>query len=206
VPPDLNTNAQNNASWAINAALAAGLFPKLLILEKGKMQTLASSQPVAFHPGSINFKKRPEDIVGGGTCLMYFTLMYVPCGLRGVGKCELTWSVSRHSKRLYAWETSPVNDHALLLLCGDVEFKVRPLSLLNVNTDETTTRQPAVGQIVVDRKLKFQVDAKTALAFKALRSHLTSALHVRLRGKAPNIKLEDWVWLAFDVLSCKAAE
>lgn len=84
VPPDLNTNVQNNASWAINAALAAGLFPKLLIVEKGKMQTLGNSQPVAFHPSSVNFKKRPEDIVGGGTCLMYFTLMYVRCGLKNV--------------------------------------------------------------------------------------------------------------------------
>lgn len=84
VPPDLNTNAQNSASWAINAALAAGLFPKLLIVEKGKMQTLGNSQPVAFHPSSVNFKKRPEDIVGGGTCLMYFTLMYVRCSLKNV--------------------------------------------------------------------------------------------------------------------------
>jgi ATP-dependent RNA helicase DHX29 len=57
LPPDLNTNAQNNESWAINAALAAGLFPKLLIVEKGKMQTLGNSQPVAFHPSSVNFKK-----------------------------------------------------------------------------------------------------------------------------------------------------
>ena len=75
VPPDLNTNAQNSSPWAINAALAAGLFPKLLIVEKGKMQTLGNSQPVGFHPSSVNFKKRPEDIVGSGTCLMYFTLM-----------------------------------------------------------------------------------------------------------------------------------
>ena len=82
IPPDLNTNAQNNSPWAINAALAAGLFPKLLIVEKGKMQTLGSSQPVGFHPSSVNFRKRPEDIVGSGTCLMYFTLMYVRCGLR----------------------------------------------------------------------------------------------------------------------------
>ena len=80
------------------------------------------------------------------------------------------------------------------------------LSLFQVNIDETTTHQPAVGQIIVDRKLKFQVDSKTALAFKALRTHLASALHVRLRGKAPNTKLEEWVRLAFDVLSYKAAE
>jgi ATP-dependent RNA helicase DHX29 len=127
VPPDLNTNAQNNESWAINAALAAGLFPKLLIVENGKMQMLGNSQPVGFHPSSVNFRRRPGDVVGGGTCLMYFTLMYVRCGLRDVENCGLTWSGSRHSKKLYVWETSPVNNHALLLLCGDVEVKVCPL-------------------------------------------------------------------------------
>lgn len=30
----------------------------------------------------------------------------------------------RHSKKLYAWETAPVDDLALLLLCGEAEFKV----------------------------------------------------------------------------------
>ena len=146
VPPDLNINAQNSASWAINAALAAGLFPKLLIVEKGKMQTLGNSQPVSFHPSSVNFRKRPEDIVGGGTCLMYFTLMYVRCGLRDIVKYELTWSISRHSKKLYVWETSPLNDHALLLLCGDVEFKVCPLSLLEVNTEEPPHTSPRLAR------------------------------------------------------------
>ena len=28
---------------------------------------------------------------------------------------------------MYAWETGPVEDMALLLLCGDAEFKVRHL-------------------------------------------------------------------------------
>jgi ATP-dependent RNA helicase DHX29 len=210
LPPDLNTNVQNNESWAINAALTAGLYPKLLVVEKGsnKLQTLGNGQPVACHPSSVNFKKRPEDIIGDGACLMYFTLLYVRCCLQGAGKCELTWSLSRHLKKLYVWETSPVDDYALLLLCGDVEFKVRPhtLSVLNTNTYGTTIRQPASGQIIIDRKLKFQVDAKTALALKALRTRLSSALHVRLRGKAPDVKLEEWLQLAFAVLSRKAAE
>ena len=96
LPPDLNINAQNNESWAINAALAAGLFPKLLIVEKGRMQTLGNNQPVAFHPSSVNFKKRPEHIVGGGMCLMYFTLMYVRRGFPDVVKCELTLSHYRY--------------------------------------------------------------------------------------------------------------
>ena len=32
----------------------------------------------------------------------------------------------RQSKKLYAWETGPVDDLALLLLCGEAEFKVNP--------------------------------------------------------------------------------
>lgn len=31
---------------------------------------------------------------------------------------------SRHSKKLYAWETGPVDDVALMLLCGECDFKV----------------------------------------------------------------------------------
>ena len=37
----------------------------------------------------------------------------------------LLMAPTRHSKKLYAWETAPVEDMALLLLCGDTEFKVR---------------------------------------------------------------------------------
>lgn len=31
---------------------------------------------------------------------------------------------SRHSKKLYAWETGPAEDISLLLLCGECDFKV----------------------------------------------------------------------------------
>lgn len=30
----------------------------------------------------------------------------------------------RQSKKLYAWETGPADDFALVLLCGEVDFKV----------------------------------------------------------------------------------
>lgn len=29
----------------------------------------------------------------------------------------------RHSKKLYAWETGPVDDMSMLLLCGESDFK-----------------------------------------------------------------------------------
>lgn len=37
---------------------------------------------------------------------------------------------NRHSKKLYAWETGPVEDMALLLLCGEADFKVLTLRFL----------------------------------------------------------------------------
>ena len=33
-------------------------------------------------------------------------------------------AVDRQSKRMYAWEVGPVDDLALLLLCGEPDFKV----------------------------------------------------------------------------------
>lgn len=35
----------------------------------------------------------------------------------------------RHSKKLYAWETGPVDDMAMLLLCGEADFKVDLVSM-----------------------------------------------------------------------------
>lgn len=55
------------------------------------------------HPSSVNFKVHKGEF--GSNYLAYFTIM--------------------HSKRLYAWETGPVDDAALALLCGDIaDFKV----------------------------------------------------------------------------------
>jgi ATP-dependent RNA helicase DHX29 len=56
------------------------------------------------HPSSINFRTSKADY--GSNYLVYFTIM--------------------QSKKLYAWETGPVDDRALALFCGDnPDFKVR---------------------------------------------------------------------------------
>ena len=38
----------------------------------------------------------------------------------------------RYSKKLYVWETGPVDDLALLLLCGDCNFKVSLIQFIEV--------------------------------------------------------------------------
>ena len=73
VPPDLDVNASNAAIF--HAALAAGLYPKILAVDalKGEMKTIANNQPASFHPSSVNFKRRLQEF--GVNHLSYFTLM-----------------------------------------------------------------------------------------------------------------------------------
>ncbi len=60
-----------------NAALVAGLFPKLLAVDSSlngrSMKTLTNNQAAFFHPSSVNFGRRPGDL--GAGYLMYFTIM-----------------------------------------------------------------------------------------------------------------------------------
>jgi len=120
VPAELDSNAHNHV--LINAALAAGLYPKILSIDmhSGRFQTVMNNQPVSFHPSSVNFKKKLLDF--GVNHLAFFTLMLViAVNSRGV---LLNACLFRHSKKLYAWETGPVDDISLLLLCGECDFKV----------------------------------------------------------------------------------
>lgn len=83
----------------INAALAAGLYPKLLSLESsGELKTISNQQPISIHPSSVNFRTPKGEY--GTNYLVYFTIM--------------------QSKKLYAWEVGGVEDRALALLVGDV--------------------------------------------------------------------------------------
>ncbi|KAF9044866.1 P-loop containing nucleoside triphosphate hydrolase protein [Hymenopellis radicata] len=159
VPPDLDVNSNNIA--LINAALAAGLYPKIInVSPNNEMRTLSNLQHAHFHPSSVNFGRRAADL--GSKYLAYFTLM--------------------HSRKLYAWETAPVEELALLLLCGDVEFK-----LLS-------------DMVIIDRKTRFRVSPKTNIALKFLRSQLANVLGSQLRGKVLNESHILWNELGMVVL------
>ena len=78
VPEEYNSNTTDNMAL-LNAALCAGLYPKLLALDYSnsiqQMRTLGNNQPVAFHPSSVNFCRKPSDF--GSNYLTYFTIMLV---------------------------------------------------------------------------------------------------------------------------------
>ncbi|KAN0128433.1 hypothetical protein V8E53_013822 [Lactarius tabidus] len=160
LPPELGLYSENVA--IINAALTAGLYPKILNVDpvQGLLQTVTNNQAVAFHPSSVNFRRKPQDF--GVDYLAFFTIM--------------------RSKKLYVWETGPVDDLALLLLCGDCNFKL------------------VSDAAFVDRKIKFRIPARTGLALKHLRNQLAVVLNERLRNKPITESQERWMDLVFIVL------
>ncbi|PIL32118.1 hypothetical protein GSI_06824 [Ganoderma sinense ZZ0214-1] len=160
VPLGLDVNAGNAA--VVHAALAAGLYPKILAVDalKGEMKTIANNQPASFHPSSVNFKRRLPEF--GVNHLSYFTLM--------------------HSKKLYAWETGPVEDMALLLLCGDAEFKLM------------------ADSVSIDRKVRFHIQPKASIALKLLRNNLSSILSAQLRTRPLTESQVRWNEIAMMIL------
>ncbi|KAH9857918.1 P-loop containing nucleoside triphosphate hydrolase protein [Lenzites betulinus] len=160
VPSDLDVNSGNAAM--VNAALAAGLYPKILTVDplKREMRTIGNNQPASFHPSSFNFKKRLSDF--GVNHLCYFTLM--------------------HSKKLYAWETGPVEDMALLLLCGDAEFKLM------------------ADTAFIDRKVRFRIEPKASIALKLLRNNLGSILATQFKTRSLTESQLRWDEIAMMIL------
>jgi ATP-dependent RNA helicase DHX29 len=78
LPPELDLYSENVS--IINAALSAGLYPKILYVDtaKGLLQTVTNNQAVSFHPSSVNFRRKPQDF--GVDHLAFFTIMLVnPC-------------------------------------------------------------------------------------------------------------------------------
>ncbi|KAG9008288.1 hypothetical protein FRB94_013450 [Tulasnella sp. JGI-2019a] len=169
VPPEYDVNGEDNA--IINVALCSGLYPKILTVDSsmGALRTLSNNRQVAFHPSSVNFDRellKPERIrkprETGVNYWCFFNLL--------------------HTKTLFASETGPVDRLAILLLCGDVEFKLFAESAS------------------VDRKVEYRFSAKTAIALKVVREQLAIILALRMRGKVLDESQVEWFELAMQVL------
>jgi ATP-dependent RNA helicase DHX29 len=160
LPQELDQKGSNYA--LLNAALVAGLYPKILAIDasNAQMRTITNNQPATFHPSSVNFRKKPVDF--GVNHLTYFTLM--------------------HSRKLYAWETGPADDMALLLLCGEIEFKLISNSAF------------------IDRKIRFQIPTKSNIALKLLRGQTAGLLATRFRIKPLTQAQLTWNEVALTVL------
>ncbi|KAH7883709.1 P-loop containing nucleoside triphosphate hydrolase protein [Phlebopus sp. FC_14] len=168
VPPEFDKNSNNLA--IINAALVSGLYPKLLAVDSVngglQMRTLSNNQAAFFHPTSVNYRRKPKDLAAN--YLAYFTLM--------------------HSKKLYAWETAPMDDLAILLLCGECDFKL---------VSDTAN---------IDRKIKHRLTPRANVALKILRNQLSNILAQKFRGKALTESQICWHELAVTAIGKVKAE
>jgi len=161
IPAELDVNSSNLA--IINAALAAGLYPKLLAFDssKAELRTITNNQVAWIHPSSVNAHRRLSDV--GCNYFAYFTLM--------------------QSRKLYAWEINPVDDLAMLLLCGDSEFKL------------------AANIATIDRnKVRFSISPKSLVTLKFLRMHLGNILAQQFRGRVLDETQAGWKDVAMMVL------
>ncbi|KAF9474475.1 P-loop containing nucleoside triphosphate hydrolase protein [Pholiota conissans] len=159
-PPELDVNSQN---LILNAALTAGLYPKMLSLDRknAHLHTIANNQHAFLHPSSVNFGRNLLEF--GVNHLAYFTLM--------------------HSKKLYAWETGPVDDLAMILLCGECDFKL------------------ASNMAFIDRRLKFTSSPKTNIALKILRERLANLMSLQFQGKTLTDSQAKWMEIGILALS-----
>lgn len=155
---------ENSASLSqVNAALVTALYPKLLSIDSrnGQLKTLTNNAPAAIHPSSVNFKLHLGSLHKSIHHLVYFTIM--------------------QSRRLYAWETGAIDDRALMMLCGEADFKFSAKSLYIDRQRIRTTFY----------------DLKTALALRILRQRMTKLLQTSYRTPGKEWSQEDQELFAF---------
>lgn len=86
----------------INAVTAWSFYPKLLTREGKGWRNVSNNQSVTLHPTSVNKTADP----GSVKWVSYYHLMQA------------------RNRNYNAFETSAVEDFAVALGCGEVEFKV----------------------------------------------------------------------------------
>ncbi|KAK0525501.1 hypothetical protein OC834_005154 [Tilletia horrida] len=172
LPEDLDANSGSVA--VINAAMAAALYPKLLSIDtkSSQLRTIGNNAPASIHPSSVNRRLRFYALAKTVHYLLYFTMM------------------QNSKKKMFAWDTSPADDRALMLMCGDANFHL------------------AANSVYIDRqKIRFAVaDLKTILALRLLRDNLWKLINATFRAprKAWLEEQKDAFLLSMEVLGCRA--
>lgn len=111
---------------------------------------------------------RFADLPRGVNHLVYFTIM--------------------QSRKLYAWETGAVDDRALILMCGDADFKVRAPDVRHetslILACPACPEKITSTSLYIDRqRIRFIVpDAKSLLALRVLREQLNRLINASFRS------------------------
>ncbi|KAI9370426.1 P-loop containing nucleoside triphosphate hydrolase protein [Aspergillus egyptiacus] len=127
-PPASDVNSTNDT--LITSVIAWSFYPKLLTREGKGWRNVSNNQSVTLHPTSVNRTSDPGTV----KYLSYYHIMQA------------------RNRNYNAFETSAVEDFAILLLCGEVDFRMH------------------AGIVSIDsNRLRFSVrDWKAMLAVKTL--------------------------------------
>lgn len=119
----------------LNSVIAWAFYPKLLRRQGGSWHNIANNQIVNLSPLSVNNKGKKT------TSARYLSF----------------YNIMQGANKIYnAHETSPVDDLAIALFCGDAEFKMY-----------------ASAMVIDGNRMRFKVDDwKTLLIIKMLRTNL----------------------------------
>ena len=154
IPGQYNNNDDNDLM--LNSVVAWSFYPKLLKRERNGWRNIANNQSVSLHPTSVN-----KGINQPPQWLSFYHIM-------------------QSSNKFYnAHETSPVEQFALALVCGEAEFRLYS------------------GVMVIDgNRARFSFDNwKTMLAFKALRSQIRTIMAQKFRNPNCYISVTQAAWL-----------
>lgn len=166
----------------MNSVIAWSFYPKLLVREGKGWRSVANNQAVSIHPTSVN-----KHVKGPLKWISYYHIM------------------QSGTRQYNAHETSSVEDFAVALLCGDVQFKVRICfdSLFLPATRSKPAKykhtQMHSGIITIDgSRIRFSVENwKSMLAMKILSTRLREimALAFRTPQKLEQLSDQQQKWL-----------
>ena len=157
VPTRYTINDSNDL--LINSLVASAFYPKLLRREGNAWRNVATNQSISVHPSSVN--KTP---VSGSQPPKYLSFYHI----MGSG-----------NKFYNAHETSAVDEMAILLLCGEVEFRMY------------------AGVIAVDgTRIRYAVrEWRTMAVLKALAENIRRIVDAGIRHPGRELTDEDKFWM-----------
>ena len=146
----------NNYDLMQNTVIAYSFYPQLLKREGKGWRNIANNQSVSLHPTSVN-----KGMVKASKWLSFYHVM------------------QSSSKAYHAHETSPVEDFAVALICGEAEFKMY------------------AGVIVIDgNRIRFSVDDwKTLIVIKILRTQIRHIIDQSFHYPGRNLSQDQLSWL-----------
>ncbi|KAL2872276.1 putative ATP dependent RNA helicase [Aspergillus lucknowensis] len=156
-PTAHDTNSANDT--LIQSVIAWSFYPKLLTREGKGWRNIANNQTVSLHPTSVNKSSDPSVV----KYVSYYHIM----------------QMQGRNRNYNAFETSVVEDFAVLLLCGEVDVKMHS------------------GILSIDfNRLRFSVrDWKAMLAIKLLSTRMREILAAMVRDPQVALSYKQRQWM-----------